>query len=59
VNNVKKWRMKITVEHYNEKISIEVKNDDVSFDDFMDLIKKVCYGVGYHEETIKEWFELE
>jgi hypothetical protein len=51
--------MKITVEHYDEKVSIEVKNDDVSFEDFMDLVKKVCYGVGYHETTIKEWFELE
>ena len=51
--------MKITVEHYDEKVSIEVKNDDVSFDDFMGLIRKICHGVGYHAETVEEWFESE
>ena len=49
--------MKITVKHYDEKISIETGNDDVSFQDFMDLIQKICHGVGYHEETINEWFK--
>jgi hypothetical protein len=48
--------MKITVEHYGEKVSIETDHDDVSFQDFMELIKKVCHGVGYHETTINEWY---
>ena len=48
--------MKITVEHYDEKVSIETEHDDVSFQDFMDLIQRISYGVGYHEETINEWF---
>ena len=48
--------MKITVKHYNEKVSIETDHDDVSFDEFIELIRKVCHGVGYHEKTIKEWF---
>lgn len=51
--------MKITVEHYNEKVSIEVTNDDVNFDEFMELVRKVAHGVGYHSETIKEWFNNE
>jgi hypothetical protein len=48
--------MKITVEHYDEKVSIETEHDDVSFEDFMDLIERICHGIGYHDETIKEWF---
>ena len=51
--------MKITVEHYDEKVSIETENDDVCFEDFMDLIERICYGVGYHDGTIKEWFDNE
>ena len=51
--------MKITVEHYDEKISVEVGHDDLSFKDFMDLVERICYSVGYPHETIKEWFNNE
>lgn len=49
--------MKITVEHYNQKISIETDHDDLTYEDFMDLIEKVSYSLGYNVDTIKEWFE--
>jgi len=48
--------MKITVEHYDEKVSIETKDDDISFDEFMELVRKVAHGVGYGDKTIAEWF---
>lgn len=48
--------MKITVEHYDEKVSIERKDDDIDFSEFMELIKKVAHAVGYTNETIDEWF---
>ena len=48
--------MKITVEHYDEKVSIETKHDVLSFEDFMELVRKVAHGVGYAEGTINEWF---
>ena len=51
--------MKITVEHYDEKVSIETKNDDITFDEFIELIRKISYGVGYNEKTIEEWFSNE
>ncbi len=37
--------MKITVEHYDEKISIETKRDDLSFDEFMDQLKRVAQAI--------------
>ena len=49
--------MKITVEHYDEKVSIETKNDDITFDGFMERIRNISYLLGYTDETIKEWFE--
>jgi|TARA_B100001093_G_scaffold449277_1_gene455396 hypothetical protein len=49
--------MKITVEHYDEKVSIETKHDDITFDDFMELIRKVALGVGYHNKNVDDWFE--
>ena len=48
--------MKITVEHYDEKVSIETKNEDIDFSDFMELVRKVARGVGYFDETIDKWF---
>ena len=48
--------MKITVEHYDEKVSIERENDDLDFNEFMQLVRKVAHGVGYSGETIDEWF---
>ena len=49
--------MKIAVEHYDEKVSIETKHDDITFDDFMELIRKVALGVGYHQKSVDEWFD--
>lgn len=51
--------MTITVEHYDEKISIETEHDDITFDEFIELIRKISYGVGYNEKTIEEWFNNE
>ena len=48
--------MKITVEHYDEKVSIEREDDDMDFTEFMRLVLKVARGVGYAEETIDKWF---
>ena len=49
--------MKITVEHYGQKISIETDYDDLTYEDFMDLIEKISYSLGYPVDMIKEWFE--
>jgi hypothetical protein len=51
--------MKITVEHYDEKVSIERENDDLDFNEFMQLVRKVAHGVGYSGETINKWFNQE
>ena len=59
LNSLTPRKMKITVEHYDEKVSIERENDDLDFTEFMGLVKKVAHVVGYSSETIDEWFNRE
>ena len=49
--------MKVTVEQYDQKISVETKHDDLTYEDFMDLIEKISYSLGYGVDTVKEWFQ--
>ena len=49
--------MKVTVEHYDEKVSVETKHDDLTYEDFMELIEKISYSLGYDVDTIKERFK--
>mgnify|MGYP003144252815 CR=1 FL=1 len=49
--------MKVTVEQYDQKISVETKHDDLSYEEFMDLIEKISYSLGYGVDTVKEWFQ--
>ena len=51
--------MKITVEHYDEKVSIEREDDDIDFSEFMQLIIRVAHAVGYSNETIDKYFNQE
>ena len=49
--------MKVTVEHYDEKVSIETNHDDLTYEEFMDLIEKISYSLGYGVDTVKAWFK--
>jgi len=48
--------MKITVEQYSTKISIKVDHDDVTYDDFMELIMRISKVVGYNCKTIEDYW---
>jgi hypothetical protein len=48
--------MKITVEHYDEKVSIEVKNDDITFDEFMEMQKRIALAI-YNAETVEDYWK--
>ena len=48
--------MKITVEQYNTKISIKVDHNDVTYDDFMELIMRISKAVGYNSKTIEDYW---
>ena len=50
--------MKITLEHYDQIISIEEKHDDLTLDEVMDMLRSLLLGAGFAADSIKKWFEL-
>ena len=51
--------MKLTVEHYDEKVSIERESDDIDFTEFMGLVIRAAHAVGYSDKTINKYFNQE
>ena len=50
--------MKITIEHYNETVSIENADKDVTLNEYRDMFERISYSI-YGEKVINDWFELE
>ena len=46
--------MKITLEHYGTKITIETKHDDVNIEELQELLRSLCLAAGDSHENIKE-----
>jgi hypothetical protein len=48
--------MRVTLEHYGNKIMIETKHDDVNIEELQELLRSLCLAAGYSEQNIKEMF---
>jgi hypothetical protein len=48
---------KITLEYYNKKISTEVSHSDITLAELHDMWLGIVRAMGYHEDTIKEFYE--
>lgn len=48
---------KITLEYYNKKISTEVDHSDVTLEELHEMFMEIVRAMGYHENTIKEFYE--
>lgn len=46
--------MKITVEHYGQKTSIETDYEDVNVDEAIDFMIRILVGLGYHSQCVEE-----
>jgi len=49
--------LRITLEFYNKKISTEVDHSDLKLDELHDLWVGILKGMGYHSDTIDEFYE--
>ena len=49
--------LKITLEFYNKKISTQVDHSDLTLDELHELWLEIVRGMGYHSNTIKEFYE--
>jgi hypothetical protein len=46
---------KFTAENYGTKISVEIDHSDLALDEVMDAFQTLIIGMGYHENSIKNW----
>lgn len=49
--------MKITVEHCDDKVTIETASEDVTIDEYMNYVQRIAYAVGYQHKSIKDWYK--
>ena len=49
--------LKITLEFYNKKISTQVDHSDLKLDELHELWLGILSGMGYHSDTIEEFYE--
>ena len=49
--------LKITLKFYNKKLSTEVDHSDLTLDELHELWLEIVRGMGYHSDTIKEFYE--
>jgi len=44
--------MKITIESYETTFTTQTKNDDLSIQDYVDIINNMLLSIGFHQDTI-------
>jgi hypothetical protein len=49
-----KQPFRIIIEHYNQKVSVEVDHSDVDLSEVANLLEQVLKGAGFSEESVKE-----
>ena len=47
---------RITIEQYDQKVSIEKDRSDITLDDFADMIYSISIAAGWSEDQLKEIF---
>ena len=53
MNDIKK-PFRITIEQYNQKVSVEVDRSDVSLSEVAELLEQALKGAGFLESQVKE-----
>ena len=48
--------MKLSLEHYNDKVTIETKSDDLTIGEVIDHLYGICIAAGFTESNVSEAF---
>ena len=48
--------MKVTMEAYSQRATIELDHDDITQDEMKQVLKQLCAAMGWHPLTIDEIF---
>ena len=54
-----KQPFRITIEQYNQKVSVEVDHSDVGLAEVAELLEQALMGAGFLEEQVKEMINQE
>jgi hypothetical protein len=46
--------MKLTLESYRKKYSVETEGDDLDINEYIDIMTGLLIQAGFHRDTIKE-----
>jgi len=49
--------MKITIENYGKKMSVETDNEDVGIDEYMDIFYGLLISATFHPKTVLNGFK--
>jgi hypothetical protein len=47
---------RVTIEHYDTKISVEVNRSDVKFEEAWDMLRQAVLAAGFSAEIVNEYF---
>lgn len=47
---------RITIEHWDEKVSVEVDHSDLDLDQVAELLQRALIATGFDPESVKELF---
>ncbi len=50
---------KVTIEHYNQKVSVELDHSDVSLSEVADLLEQALKGAGFTEDLVEKMINQE
>ena len=48
---------KITIEQYGYKYSVEVDHSDISFTDYVELLRQLSLAAGWNTHSVDEFFD--
>jgi hypothetical protein len=49
--------MKLVIETYGYKYSIETPKEDIDMEEMYDLVQQLILAAGFHPDNVKEYFE--
>lgn len=48
---------RLTIEHYDQKVTIELDHSDISFDDLIEAFRSAALAAGFSPTTINEYLD--
>tara|TARA_R110000787_G_scaffold254175_1_gene359479 strand:+ start:412 stop:582 length:171 start_codon:yes stop_codon:yes gene_type:complete len=49
---------RITIEHYDMKVTVEKSNSDISIDEYQEMIMSISRAAGWQESQVKDIFGI-